>query len=262
MTRLTRLGICTIAATWLSCANLEDDGQAQSAEAPAADRLLLTLRVGDGERPPGDVFAAKDAVHLQTRLAEGSAAQGDVDLAFVVIDEQGNPLSSDALDCRRFRVDGEHGGIAEVYAGVEADGSPCQHEWSVQDGGALLPRLAPFADVAPSASGVMAYAVLVARVEDIRDGAFPEAALRAAFHVQAAAEPSCGDGHVDDGEECDDGNAEGGDGCTGCKVDPQPECCDGDCCGNGRIDPGEECDDGNARSGDGCSETCEIDIIP
>ena len=27
-------------------------------------------------------------------------------------------------------------------------------------------------------------------------------------------------------------------------------------CGNGKIDDGEECDDKNERNNDGCSETC------
>ncbi len=30
-------------------------------------------------------------------------------------------------------------------------------------------------------------------------------------------------------------------------------------CGNGNIEPGEECDDGNAVSGDGCSTTCKAE---
>jgi cysteine-rich repeat protein len=30
-------------------------------------------------------------------------------------------------------------------------------------------------------------------------------------------------------------------------------------CGDGDVDDGEECDDGNAVSGDGCSSSCEIE---
>lgn len=33
-------------------------------------------------------------------------------------------------------------------------------------------------------------------------------------------------------------------------------------CGNGTLDPGEQCDDGNSENGDGCSETCMIVTEP
>jgi cysteine-rich repeat protein len=63
---------------------------------------------------------------------------------------------------------------------------------------------------------------------------------------------SCGDGVVDDGEDCDDGNDVDGDGC------------DTDCtrtegvCGDGVVDDGEDCDDGNQIDGDGCESDCTI----
>ena len=34
----------------------------------------------------------------------------------------------------------------------------------------------------------------------------------------------CGDGNLDDGEECDDGNTVSGDGCTGCLIDKGFSC--------------------------------------
>src|SRR5215468_4148109 len=46
---------------------------------------------------------------------------------------------------------------------------------------------------------------------------------------------TCGNGHLDVGEECDDGNNTGGDGCS-------PNCMIEDC-GNGILDLGEQCDD-------------------
>ncbi|OGY45369.1 MAG: hypothetical protein A3A24_02245 [Candidatus Buchananbacteria bacterium RIFCSPLOWO2_01_FULL_46_12] len=62
--------------------------------------------------------------------------------------------------------------------------------------------------------------------------------------------PECGDGILDEGEQCDDGNFVDGDGCSAeCSVEPM--------CGDGIIDPGEFCDDGNLVSGDGCSATCQ-----
>ncbi len=63
--------------------------------------------------------------------------------------------------------------------------------------------------------------------------------------------PACGNGVLDDGEECDDGNTTDGDGCAaGCALEYTPGC------GNGVLDAGEECDDGNNADGDGCSAGC------
>ncbi|MBU0458666.1 hypothetical protein KKF03_04420, partial [Patescibacteria group bacterium] len=43
--------------------------------------------------------------------------------------------------------------------------------------------------------------------------------------------------------------------------DPDPEVCNADpVCGNGVQEPGEECDDSNLIDGDGCSATCETEI--
>ncbi len=70
-------------------------------------------------------------------------------------------------------------------------------------------------------------------------------------------EAFCGDGNLDEDEECDDGNNIDGDGCSaGCELEeeePEPYC------GDGNIDQGEACDDGNTSDGDGCSAICEIE---
>ncbi len=62
----------------------------------------------------------------------------------------------------------------------------------------------------------------------------------------------CGNGMVDNGEECDDGNNMSGDGCTGlCKLEK---------CGDG-VDnnaDAEECDDGNVVDTDLCTSLCQI----
>src|SRR5688572_27098565 len=63
----------------------------------------------------------------------------------------------------------------------------------------------------------------------------------------------CGDGVVDEGEQCDDGNAAAGDGCSSaCRAEVEPLKC-----GNGVQEAGEACDDGNTRNGDGCESTCQ-----
>ena len=96
---------------------------------------------------------------------------------------------------------------------------------------------------------------------------------------------TCGDGHVDTGEQCDDGNVSNGDGCSStCKTETTTHCGDGvidvateDCddgntvdgdgcsatchgeCGNGMLDTNEACDDGNKVSNDGCSAACAVE---
>lgn len=52
--------------------------------------------------------------------------------------------------------------------------------------------------------------------------------------------PSCGDGVVDRGESCDEGAANGDD--ATCRTN-----CALASCGDGRVDPGEQCDDGEAN---------------
>jgi cysteine-rich repeat protein len=64
------------------------------------------------------------------------------------------------------------------------------------------------------------------------------------------AQPICGDGNVDIGEECDDGNANDTDGCVSGCVNAK--------CGDGFVQSGvEECDDSNADNTDGCIDTCK-----
>ncbi len=96
----------------------------------------------------------------------------------------------------------------------------------------------------------------------------------------------CGDGIVNDGEQCDDGNAVETDACrNNCLVpvcgdsivgntpgetcDPPgsnaglPNVCRENCtfCGDGVLDQGEVCDDHNNVAGDGCSPTCQPEAL-
>jgi cysteine-rich repeat protein len=67
--------------------------------------------------------------------------------------------------------------------------------------------------------------------------------------------PACGDGihQAQNGEQCDDGNTINNDNCT--------NACQNSRCGDGIVQAGEECDDGNVKVGDGCSSTCLFEII-
>lgn len=78
----------------------------------------------------------------------------------------------------------------------------------------------------------------------------------------------CGDGIVQNPEQCDDGNMNNGDGCSNtCQTESgytctgQSNCIPIVVCGNGIINAGEQCDDGNQVNGDGCSATCIIEVL-
>jgi len=61
--------------------------------------------------------------------------------------------------------------------------------------------------------------------------------------------PQCGNGTVEQGEQCDDGNADNTDACLTTCVDAS--------CGDGFTQTGvEQCDDGNADNTDACLTTC------
>ncbi|MDD4318746.1 MAG: hypothetical protein PHW10_00235 [Candidatus Peribacteraceae bacterium] len=83
--------------------------------------------------------------------------------------------------------------------------------------------------------------------------------------ADSACIPDCGNGSLDDVEECDDGNTSDYDGCSAdCIVEEGYECTVvGEACNlicsNGLIDDGEACDDGDADAGDGCSAACAIE---
>ena len=85
-------------------------------------------------------------------------------------------------------------------------------------------------------------------------------------------DPACGDGNVDEGEDCDGSNL-GEESCSSRGFDLGTLSCDAQCrfatlgcvkfCGNGTVEPGEQCDPGmgpGACDGwgyTGCTDTCQ-----
>ena len=85
------------------------------------------------------------------------------------------------------------------------------------------------------------------------DDCGPDLTCSEGFCGGKGAEALCGNGLIEEGEECDDGNTDEGDLCTATCIVP-------DLCGNGIRDPGEDCDDGNDEGGDGCTPPSDTRI--
>lgn len=193
MTRLTRLGVCALAAAWLGCDIAVDEGPIPDdpsvdppVDPPAAPGpLVLSFHDSDGQDAPAGGFAAKDEVFLRARLVPGSAPFASGDFAFEMFDATGRMVSGDALDCRRFQIATDVGGIADIHTGFTLEGAPCGHRWGVHGDGTLLVQLIPFADAPPNSDGVAEYTVRIARVEHLAGGVFPADALAAAFLLRA-----------------------------------------------------------------------------
>ncbi|MDC0675874.1 DUF4215 domain-containing protein [Nannocystis radixulma] len=119
----------------------------------------------------------------------------------------------------------------------------------------MLSYVRTFALVALAASGCFYNPMVVASTES--STLDTSGTIDAATTPTTSAEqPTCGDGILEPGEQCDDGNDVNGDGCEN---DCTPT--GGVDCGNGTLDPGEECDDGNDVAMDGCENNCtETDI--
>jgi cysteine-rich repeat protein len=66
----------------------------------------------------------------------------------------------------------------------------------------------------------------------------------------------CGNGVVEDGEQCDDTNTRNRDGC-----DRECQNEGGARCGDGVVSGDEECDDGNTIPGDGCDNRCNSEDV-
>jgi len=106
-------------------------------------------------------------------------------------------------------------------------------------------------------------------------------AARSSAAAVFVAGPSCGNGLIDGGEQCDDGNRSDIDACTNtCRIaacgdsiaqiweqcddgnrvdaDACSNTCKSPACGDGVTQVGEECDDGNQSNGDTCSNACKL----
>ncbi|MFC1641688.1 DUF4215 domain-containing protein, partial [Myxococcota bacterium] len=137
------------------------------------------------------------------------------------------------------------------------------HQLAVDLGGIHMP-VTGSVDVASVASrlGLVAgqvYEIVVFQAERQKSGSSYQLTL-SGFNVAASeCHPTCGDGVVTPGEQCDNGENPGGYGqCN-------PDCTRGEYCGDGIVqaDFGEECDDGrnlSAYGTAGCAPGCKLAV--
>jgi cysteine-rich repeat protein len=150
-----------------------------------------------GELSPNNTFATSASVYLD---ASPSAMVGG-DYYFHVVDPASmtSALSSDDVACRRIHIS-DTGMIDHVYA------STCAHAVNALAGGFTV-SLQPYAETATSS-----YLLELTPVASYTGSLSADAVT----HPFTIAAPLCGNGVIDDGEQCDDGSANGtaGDTCS------------------------------------------------
>jgi fibro-slime domain-containing protein len=99
------------------------------------------------------------------------------------------------------------------------------------------------------------YAIKIFQAERLICGSSFKLTLSGFSSGRSICTPTCGDGVVSLGEECDDGVNDGGYGECG------PGCKLTEFCGDGIVQAGEDCDDGNRVDGDGCDSSCRVLVV-
>jgi cysteine-rich repeat protein len=187
----------------------------------------LHTSTNDGSEVNENHYADKDDVYLDggpgANAPAHAAALAPGDYYFQVTDPSGKTvLSSDDVACRKFRIN-EDLVIDHLYASAG-----CTHDTGIDQDhdelGAITIGLAPFAD---SKNGV--YKAWVTPVDKYDGGFVHRYSKTDNFKIGVADEeeaPTCGDGHVDSGEQCDDGNVANNDGCSStCVIEECPHDC-------------------------------------
>lgn len=194
-----------------------DDGAVVVDPVPPAAASVMYALTATGDGTPETLFANADAVNV---VVDSVNAEGDYYFdVTALVTPPGEAtdieyLSNDGPDCRHFHV-GAFGHIDRVDPVFDSNGARCDHAVSgdVSTGLALQLKFDASSEsiVQRDADGNRTYRLRVARVGNdlTSDGANTQL-----FYVEPPPPPVCGDGIVEDGEQCDDGNLTDGDGCS------------------------------------------------
>jgi len=218
--------------------------------APSAGRSLTlgAIDVSGGNGGGGSIFAdAGGSARLQGQLDGDGGATFQVVAATIAVTSR---VHADAYD-------GFLGGAVILRACDVA-----------VNAGAVLSSLGPTGENLLQASGQMTIGGTLTstanRLEYLDPAKLPQVATGAVVAPPPAIAQNsllppcgtpparCGNGVVEDGEECDDGNTAPCDGCSAS--------CTTEGCGNGVTECDEQCDDGarNGTAGDGCDASCRL----
>ena len=233
------------------------------ASGPVRGAIFTTL--ADGSRVDANIYASKEDVYLDggpgSRAPASAASLPEGDYYFQVTDPSGRTLLSlDPVECRSFHVN-----ASGVIDAANRGPGGCEHLTGIDQDhaelGAITIQLMPYADTPNPGGEYKAWATPVEDYDASADrfhGFVPRYSKTDNFKVRSVvSQPVCGNGIVEEGEQCDDGNTVNGDGCSSTcqtEVPPPPPVC-----GNGVVEAGEQCDDGNTLNGDGCSATCQLE---
>ncbi|MCP3100276.1 DUF4215 domain-containing protein [Myxococcus sp. K15C18031901] len=228
-----------------TCATLCGDGIRAGAEAcddgntTNGDGCSNTCGVEPGWRcpPPGNVCfntCGNGTVESGEQCDDGDTTGGDGCSATCAV-EPGYSCSGTPSDCRTTCGDG-------VVAGTEV----CD-DGNLESGDTCSPRCLWEVGQPCSASGVCDSGVCNPNTD------------------RCVLANVCGNGMIDEGEQCDDTNTTAGDGCSAaCAIEAGYSCTGNPStcavtCGDGVKAASEACDDGNTTNGDGCSATCAVE---
>jgi cysteine-rich repeat protein len=264
--------LIALAAGLAACTGGGADSSAQDVKGGNLSGAIFTTNM-DGTRVNQNIYRFKEDVYLDGGPGENAPAKAaglpEGDYFFQVTNPNGKVLlSEDAIECRSVHVSSDG-----VITAVNQGPAGCQHLTGIDQDhseiGAITVQLMPYADT-PNPGGE--YKVWMTPVGDYdvtyerTHGFIPRFSKTDNYKVRFEVimppppPPVCGNGVVEEGEQCDDGNTVDGDGCSAnCTVETPPP---PPCCGNGIVEQGETCDDGNTVDGDGCSSTCTIEVPP